>query len=98
MNKMKHSKLTAMLTLILASLFIELALQGCNTANSAPAAEMPAQSLPVISVNAYPVTTYKEFTASLEGNRDIEIRPQVDGYLDKIYVDEGAAVRKGQLL
>ncbi|MBS1915357.1 MAG: efflux RND transporter periplasmic adaptor subunit [Bacteroidetes bacterium] len=98
MNTNKHSKLTAMLILILASLFMELALQGCNTASSAPVAEMPAQSLPVISVNAYPVTTYKEFTASLEGNRDIEIRPQVDGYLDKIFVDEGASVHKGQML
>jgi membrane fusion protein (multidrug efflux system) len=29
---------------------------------------------------------------------DIEIRPQVDGYLDRIFVDEGARVRKGQSL
>lgn len=45
-----------------------------------------------------PATTYKEFSASLEGSKDIEIRPQVDGYLEKIYVDEGAYVRKGQTL
>jgi membrane fusion protein (multidrug efflux system) len=42
--------------------------------------------------------TYKEFSASLEGSKDIEIRPQVDGHLDKIYVDEGAYVRAGQSL
>jgi membrane fusion protein (multidrug efflux system) len=52
----------------------------------------------VITVNNQAATTYKEFSASLEGSRDIEIRPQVDGYLDQIYVDEGAHVRKGQLL
>lgn len=45
-----------------------------------------------------PATTYQEFSASLEGSKDIEIRPQVNGYLDKIYVDEGAHVRKGQPL
>lgn len=45
-----------------------------------------------------PATTYQEFSALLEGNRDIEIRPQVEGYLDHIYVDEGAHVKKGQLL
>ena len=86
------------LILILASFLTDLTMQSCNTANSAPNTEIPAQSLPVISVNNYPVTIYKEFTASLEGSRDIEIRPEVDGYLDKIFVDEGAAVLKGQTL
>ena len=59
---------------------------------------MPPQPLPVITVITMPATTRQEFTASLEGSRDIEIRPQVDGYLDRIYVDEGAHVKKGQLL
>jgi membrane fusion protein, multidrug efflux system len=98
MNQTKISKLTVMPILLLALFFSGLALQSCNTASSAPIGVIPEQSLPVISLNTYPVTTYKEFTASLEGSRDIEIRPQVDGYLDKIFVDEGAAVRKGQLL
>src|SRR5689334_2824361 len=59
---------------------------------------MAPQALPVISVTAVPATTYQEYSASLEGSKDIEIRPQVDGYLDQIYVDEGAHVRKGQIL
>lgn len=45
-----------------------------------------------------PATTYQEYSASLEGSKNVEIRAQVDGYLDKILVDEGAYVRKGQLL
>ncbi len=59
---------------------------------------MPPQALPVITVASMPATTYQEFTASLQGRKDIEIRPQVDGYIDKIYVDEGAHVKKGQPL
>ena len=59
---------------------------------------MPPQELPVITVSSVPATTYQEYTASLQGRKDIEIRPQVDGYIDKIYVDEGARVRKGQSL
>ena len=51
-----------------------------------------------MAVATMPATTYQEFSASLEGTRDIEIRPQVEGYLERIYVDEGAYVRKGQLL
>lgn len=56
------------------------------------------QSLPVVTVSRMSATTYDEYAASIQGTRDIEIRPQVEGYLDKIYVDEGARVRKGQPL
>lgn len=59
---------------------------------------MSPQQLPVITVSYVPATTYQDYTASLQGKKDIEIRPQVDGYIEKIYVDEGARVRKGQLL
>lgn len=59
---------------------------------------MPPAQLPVMSVVAAPATTYQEFSASLEGAVNVEIRPQVDGYLEKIYVDEGAYVKAGQPL
>lgn len=73
-------------------------MESCGTSSGSPTMTQPIQSLPVISVNTKPVTTYREYTASLEGTRNIEIRPQVDGYLDKIFVDEGAYVKKGQVL
>lgn len=57
-----------------------------------------APALPVIQVSNRPFTTFREYTASLEGSNDIEIRPQVGGYIEKIYVDEGALVKKGQPL
>lgn len=86
----------AILLLFVASIFF---LYGCNSsAGNGGGYQMPAPSLPVITISSMPVTTHQEFSASLQGTRDIEIRPQVDGYLDKIYVDEGAFVRKGQAL
>lgn len=60
--------------------------------------QQPPQALPVLTVTTMPATTFQEFSASLEGSKDIEIRSQVDGYIDKIYVDEGAHVRRGQPL
>lgn len=39
-----------------------------------------------------------DFPATIQGQQIIEIRPKIDGYLDAIYVQEGAAVTKGQLL
>jgi membrane fusion protein (multidrug efflux system) len=39
-----------------------------------------------------------DFPATLQGQQIIEIRPKIDGYLEAIYVPEGATVKKGQLL
>jgi membrane fusion protein (multidrug efflux system) len=80
---------------------VALVLSACNSSPgnvSAGPGAMPPPQLPVIIVTSQSATTYQEYPASLEGSRDIEIRPQVDGYLDRIYVDEGAHVKKGQLL
>jgi len=40
----------------------------------------------------------KTYASSIEGVVNVEIRPQVSGYLAKIFVDEGAFVRAGQTL
>lgn len=40
----------------------------------------------------------KEYVAQIRSIQNIEIRAQEKGYLQKMFVDEGQAVRKGQLL
>lgn len=57
-----------------------------------------AQKLPVIEISAHDAITYQDYPASVEGAVNIEIRPQVTGVLDRIFVDDGAYVTKGQLL
>jgi len=52
----------------------------------------------VITIQPAHATTDKDYTASLEGKVNVEIRPQVDGFLDKVLVDEGAFVSQGQPL
>ena len=80
-------------------IIVMLVLHACkSSSNNDGGFQVPPQSLPVITVVSLPATIYQEFSASLEGSKDIEIRPQVDGYLSKIYVDEGAHVKKGQPL
>lgn len=56
------------------------------------------QSLPVISLHNTSETTFTEYPASIQGAIDLEIRPQVSGVLDRIFVNEGALVQKGQPL
>ncbi len=43
-------------------------------------------------------TLNTDYPASIQGQQNIEIRPKVDGFVERIYVDEGAVVKKGQRL
>lgn len=63
---------------------------------AAPAAQV--QAYPVVMVNPISTSLETDYPATLEGIQNVDIRPKVDGFIEKIYVDEGAAVKKGQLL
>jgi len=52
----------------------------------------------VMEINTQSTTLYKEYPAVLEGQQTVEIRPKIAGYIEQILVDEGANVKKGQLL
>lgn len=60
-----------------------------------PQTAMPYKVAPVYSGKA---TMRYSFPATIQGEQNVEIRPKVDGFIEKIYVDEGANVRKGQRL
>jgi membrane fusion protein (multidrug efflux system) len=72
-------------------------LAGCAE-QQAPQQAMAPPALPVEAVHTGTETTYQDYPASIEGVVNVEIRPQVAGVLERILVDEGAAVRKGQPL
>lgn len=54
--------------------------------------------VPIAVVEQGNVIISKEYSASIEGVSNVEIRPQVSGYLSKIFVDEGEYVTIGQPL
>ena len=74
-----------------------LLLAGCAE-QQAPQQALAPPALPVEAVHSGIETTYQDYPASIEGVVNVEIRPQVAGMLERILVDEGAAVRKGQPL
>jgi len=63
----------------------------------APAAPPPAE-VTVAEVVHKPLREWTEFTGRLEAVQSVEIRPRVSGYIDRVAFQEGARVRKGQLL
>ena len=77
-------------------LLLLIVLSGCSQKQNVTPTKAP--SLPVITVNAETVTTFRDYPASIEGAVNVEIRPQVNGKLQNLHVDEGAYVSKGQLL
>jgi membrane fusion protein (multidrug efflux system) len=85
---------------VIAILIALAALLLISSCSSAPAAQQapPPPALPVQTVQASSVTTYQEYPASIEGAVNVEIRPQVSGALDRVFVDEGAFVSAGQPL
>ncbi len=52
----------------------------------------------VMTVQPTSVDLKTTFPATIRGRQDIEIRPQISGFITKLCVDEGALVKKGQTL
>jgi membrane fusion protein (multidrug efflux system) len=69
-----------------------------TSAAGAGGAADQVKDYPVITVSTRSTTLYSEYPATIQGQQNIEIRPKIDGYVELIYVDEGATVRKGQPL
>lgn len=78
-------------------LLLVIFLAACSGKNPQGESAVPI-SLPVISLTSGNETTYQEFPASIQGVIDLEIRPQISGILDKIFVNEGASVQEGDPL
>lgn len=74
-----------------------LLLSSCGKKEEQAAVQGPA-NFPVQEIVMQDATVYQDFTANLEGQQNVEIRPKVSGFIKKIYIDEGQVVRKGQLL
>ena len=74
---------------------LALTLYGCSSKPQTQQAP-PPPALPVAAVTSGTQTTYQEYPASIEGTVNVEVRPQVSGALDKVFVDEGAFVSAGQ--
>ncbi|PUB29584.1 membrane fusion protein (multidrug efflux system) [Elizabethkingia sp. YR214] len=86
---------------ILKSSFIvsvALILGSCSKGGDNQAYNQQPPELPVAVISQQDVTIPREYAAAIEGVSTVEIRPQVSGYLSRIFVDEGDYVREGQAL
>ena len=89
-------KINSVIAIALAAITL-LILNSCTQAPVA-ATNAPPPAFEVSELHNSSITTYQEYPASIEGTVNVEVRPQVSGALDKVFVDEGALVRAGQPL
>lgn len=82
---------------ILGSFLIGLVVAGISACNGKKE-EKKNLVLPVVVLATKTTDLYKHYVGDLNAYQNVEIRARVQGYLDKIYVDEGKEVKKGQLL
>lgn len=81
----------------LSLIAILLIFSSCGKKEEQAAAQGPAP-FAVQKIVTQDATVYQDFTANIEGQQNVEIRPKVNGFIQKIYVDEGQVVKKGQIL
>lgn len=58
----------------------------------------PPPQLPIIKAELKNLTTYSEYPTQLEGVVSSDIRAKVPGYITNVMVEEGTAVKKGEIL
>lgn len=75
---------------------VSILFQSCSEKNASRKKKII--EIPVVELSNKDTILQKKYVASIEALRNVELRNKVAGYLEKIYVDEGQAVKKGQLL
>lgn len=81
----------------LGAVLVVMIMAGCagnKTENETP----EISEVPVIKLQQTDTSFHLDYVADIQSVKNVEIRARIDGFLDKIFVDEGSFVRKGQLL
>tara|TARA_B100001245_G_C22875859_1_gene421212 strand:+ start:431 stop:1558 length:1128 start_codon:yes stop_codon:yes gene_type:complete len=81
-----------------ACISLAISFSSCSGDVKGNGAPTTLATYPVSTLKYQQVTTNKSYPATIEGIQTVELRPRIEGYLDQIYVDEGATVKKGETL
>ncbi|MBS4073047.1 MAG: efflux RND transporter periplasmic adaptor subunit [Algoriphagus sp.] len=73
-------------------------LASCTEGNSKNNKENEALSVPVLELQPQSVEVPQTYIADIQAVQFVEVRSKVEGFVDRIFVDEGQYVKKGQTL
>ncbi len=80
------------------TLALAAALGGCSADGKNPAKAEALDVLPVLTLKTSEQELFHDYVADVQAVRNVEVRAQVQGFLEHIYVDEGRTVKKGDPL
>ncbi|MDE7026206.1 MAG: efflux RND transporter periplasmic adaptor subunit [Paramuribaculum sp.] len=70
----------------------------CSCGGGQQQQQMPAPQIATMTLSLNNSQVENSYPATIKGKTDIDIRPQVTGFITKVHVDEGQRVHKGQVL
>ena len=83
--------------LIIGGISLLMVFTGCKNKQTIDMTEK-VESYPISTLSTQNVELQSTFPAIIKGQEDIDIKPRIDGFIEKVYVDEGSIVKKGQTL
>ena len=82
-----------------AAVVLAIVISGCaGKAEETTATKTNVTEVAVIQLQPQDTLIHQDYVADIHALKNVEIRARVNGFLEKIYIDEGRPVRKGQLL
>lgn len=82
----------------IAIALVAATLGGCVTKGDSGNQDSDVQSFPVLKLEQTDTVLHRHYVADIQAVRNVEVRARINGFLNKIHVDEGQQVKKGQLL
>ena len=73
-------------------------LSACSVDGKPSGTPAPPEVLPVVALKTTEQELFHDYVADVQAVRNVEVRAQVAGFLEEIFVDEGRPVKKGQPL
>ncbi len=84
--------------LLSAAFLLILFVTACGNKSKQSVNESSSKVYPAQELTKQTAVLESVFPVTLRGEEDAEIKPRVNGYIDKVYIEEGAVVKKGQAL
>jgi membrane fusion protein, multidrug efflux system len=73
-------------------------ISSCSTGSSKEQNKINLLSIPVMELQSRNIEVPKTYVCDIQAVQFVDVRAKVEGYVDRIFVDEGESVRKGQTL
>jgi membrane fusion protein (multidrug efflux system) len=84
--------------LLIGGIILTMLFTACKNKQAMSNTADQIRSYPISTLSPQDVELQSVFPAVIKGEQDIDIKPRIDGFIETVYVDEGAIVKKGQSL